>query len=55
MSDFMRVCKISYFEKRHNQLLYERIHKLSMAVALTGKTPATQCLQIATLIVNSAA
>ncbi len=55
MSNVMRVCKISYFEKRHNQLLYERMHNLSMAIALTGKTPAMQCLQITTLIVNSAA
>jgi len=32
----MRVCKISYFEKRHSQLLYERMRKFSMAVAYGG-------------------
>lgn len=36
MTDFvlLRVCKIPYFEKCHNQLLYERMRKFSHMVSL---------------------
>lgn len=30
----MRVCKFSYFEKCHDQLLYERMRKFSLLVLL---------------------
>ncbi|AFY34922.1 hypothetical protein Cal7507_4555 [Calothrix sp. PCC 7507] len=34
----MRVCKISYFEKYHNQLLYERMRKFSHMASLVVET-----------------